>query len=195
MMECPQGSAPQVLRAEVVWSLEGNADHLKGEHHMDTTKAEVVTRKHMQRVSALLGEAACELIRRASKHDLSKLEAVELEPLQRMQDVIDAEGQAPYGSDEYKRRTKMLGPMLTHHYENNSHHPEHYANGVDGMDLFDLIEMFFDWKAASERGEESSMNIGAACKRFNVSPQVEAIFRNTASRLEYKADALTQSAA
>jgi hypothetical protein len=32
---------------------------------MNTTKAEVITRRHMQRVSALLGEAAIELIRRA----------------------------------------------------------------------------------------------------------------------------------
>lgn len=155
---------------------------------MDTTKAELVTRKHMQRVSALLGEAACVLIGRASVHDETKLSAVELEPLQRMQDIIDAEGQAPYGSDEYKRRTGMLGPMLSHHYEHNSHHPEHYPNGVDGMDLFDIVEMFFDWKAASERGSESSMNIGAACKRFSVSPQLEAILRNTADRLGYKAD-------
>lgn len=166
-----------------------------GPEEINTDRSEVVTRKHMQRVSALLGEAACELIRRAAVHDLSKLEAVELVPLQRMQDVIDTEGQAPYGSDEYKRRTKMLGPMLTHHYENNSHHPEHFANGVDGMSLFDLIEMFFDWKAASERGEESSMNIGAACKRFNISPQVEAIFRNTAASLNYRADAPRSEAA
>jgi len=153
-----------------------------------TDKAEIVTRKHMQRVSALLGFAACRLIQRAAEHDLSKLEPIELEPLQRMQDIIDAEGPAPYGSDEYKRRTGMLGPMLKHHYANNSHHPDHYPNGVDGMDLFDIVEMFFDWKAASERGEESSMNIGAACKRFAVSPQLEAIFRNTADRLGYKAD-------
>lgn len=157
---------------------------------MNTDKAELVTRKHMQRVSALMGEAACVLIQRAAMHDLTKLAAVELEPLQRMQDVIDAEGQAPYGSDEYKRRTGLLGPMLAHHYANNSHHPEHYPNGVDGMDLFDIVEMFFDWKAASERGEESSMNIGMACKRFGISPQIESILRNTADRLGYKADAL-----
>jgi hypothetical protein len=162
---------------------------------MDTTKAELVTRKHMQRVAALMGEAACVLIRRAAAHDQSKLSDVELVPLQRMQDLIDAEGQAPYGSDEYKRRTALLGPMLEHHYRNNSHHPEHYANGVDGMDLFDIVEMFFDWKAASERGEESQMNIGTACKRFGISPQLEAIFRNTADRLGYATDSPQKSAA
>lgn len=157
---------------------------------ISTDRAEIVTRKHMQRVSELLGEAACILIRRAADHDKSKLTEAELVPLQRMQDLIDAEGQAPYGSDEYRRRTALLGPMLQHHYANNSHHPEHFPTGVDGMSLFDVIEMFFDWKAASERGEESSMNIGAACKRFEVSPQLENIFRNTAAYLGYRADCL-----
>lgn len=160
-----------------------------GPDEINTDRAECVTRKHMQRVSELLGEAACTLIRRAALHDQSKLSEVELRPLQEMQYLIDAEGPAPYGSEEYKRRTAMLGPMLAHHYENNSHHPQHYQNGVDGMDLFDVMEMFFDWKAASERGEESSMNLGVACKRFAVSPQLEAIFRNTADRLGYNSDA------
>lgn len=155
---------------------------------MDTRTAELVTRKHMQRVSELIGEAAVELIRRGALHDQSKLEAVELEPQQRLQDVIAEHGHAPFGSDEYKRRFETLGPMLEHHFANNSHHPEHYADGVDGMDLFDVVEMFFDWKAASERGEESSMNIGAACERFKISPQLESIFRNTARSLNFVTD-------
>lgn len=152
----------------------------------DTRGAEIATRKHMQRVAHLLGDAAIEFVRRAQRHDLSKLEPVELEPLQRMQDLIDAEGQAPYGSDEYKRRTALLGPMLEHHYANNSHHPEHYENGVDGMDLFDLLEMFLDWKAASERGEESQMNISTAVARFGISDQVAQIMRNTADRAGWR---------
>ena len=149
---------------------------------MNTRNAELVTRKHMQRVSALLGGAASEMIQRAALHDLSKLMPEELEPLQEMQDIIDREGQAPFGSDEYKRRTAKLGGMLKHHYENNSHHPEHYENGIDGMDLYDVLEMFLDWKAASERGEESVFNITSAVERFHVSPQLEAIFRNTANK-------------
>ena len=146
----------------------------------DTTKAELVTRKHMQRVAALLMGAAKELLNRAEAHDLSKLLLVELEPLQRMQDVIDKESQAPYGSDEYRRRTAMLGDMTKHHYLHNSHHPEHYTAGIDGMDLFDVLEMFLDWKAASERGEESKVNITASVGRFKISHQLEQILRNTA---------------
>ena len=148
----------------------------------DTRGAEIVTRKHMQRVAHLLGDAAIEFVKRGQRHDLSKLEPVEMEPLQRMQDLIDAEGQAPYGSDEYKRRTAMLGDMTKHHYAANSHHPEHYENGVDGMDLYDVLEMVLDWKAASERGEESVVNISASVARFNISPQLESIIRNTVER-------------
>ena len=102
-----------------------------------------------------------------------------------MQKIIDEEGQAPYGSAEYKRRTALLGPMLEHHYANNSHHPEHYENGVDGMNLFDVMEMFFDWKAASERGEESKMNITHASERYKLSDQLRNIFKNTADYLDF----------
>ncbi len=147
--------------------------------------AKEVTYAHVNRVSELLGEAAIELIKRGARHDRSKFEPVELDPLQRMQDLIDKEGQAPYGSDEYKRRTALLGDMLGHHYANNTHHPEHYADGISGMDLFDLIEMFFDWKAASERGEESAINLSHSINRHGIGSQVEAILTNTASRLGY----------
>ena len=146
----------------------------------DTRGAELVTRKHMQRVSELLGDAAVELIRRAKTHDLSKLTDTELGPLQDMQNIIDAEGQTPYGGEEYKRRTALLKPMLDHHYSNNPHHPEYYEDGVDGMDLFDVLEMVHDWKAASERGEESSISISASVERFGISDQLAQVIRNTA---------------
>jgi hypothetical protein len=144
------------------------------------------TKKHVQRVRELLDMAAGMLSVRGAVHDQSKFEEVEIGPLTEMQKIIDRDGQAPYGSEEYKRRTAMLGPMLEHHYANNSHHPEHYDDGVDGMCLFDVVEMFFDWKAASERGDEPAMNITVACERFRVSPQLERVFQNTAERLSYK---------
>ena len=148
--------------------------------------AELATRKHMQRVSELLGEFAILLIQRAAVHDLSKLTPMEICPLSDMQRLIDAEGQAPYGSDEYKRRTALLGPMLENHYADNSHHPEHYGNGVNGMDLLDLVEMFLDWKAASERGEESAMNLSHSVVRFKIEPQLGDIFVNTAKTLGFR---------
>ena len=156
-------------------------------HDMADAKAEAlhVTNKHIERVRELLNDAAARLNVRGFHHDMSKRKDIELEPLARMQMVINRHGQAPYGSEEYKARTAMLGPMLEHHYANNSHHPEHYEDGVDGMDLFDVVEMFFDWKAASERGEEPAMNIKTACEKYRVSPQLERIFQNTADNLGF----------
>lgn len=150
------------------------------------TASELQTHRHIARVNALLGEFACELIRRGAVHDQSKFDPVEAAPLEEMQKLIDAEGQAPYGSEGYKRRTAMLGPMLEHHYANNSHHPEHYADGVAGMDLFDLVEMFLDWKAASERGDEPAMNLTHSFQRFGISGPLASILRNTANRLDFK---------
>lgn len=147
--------------------------------------AKEVTYKHIQRVNGLLIDFAITLLARAKHHDESKFEPVELHPLEQMQALVDREGQAPFGSEEYERRKAFLAPMLEHHYANNSHHPEHHVDGVDGMNLADLVEMFFDWKAASERGEEDAMNLSYAVKKYNLSPQLESIFRNTAKFYGY----------
>jgi hypothetical protein len=96
---------------------------------------------HIKRVSELLNEASIELIRRANVHDNSKLESPEKEAFDEFTPKL---ANCTYGSDEYKDFLKGLKVALDHHYKNNSHHPEHYENGVYGFDLFDLIEMFFD---------------------------------------------------
>lgn len=64
------------------------------------------------------------------------------------------------------------------------HRPE---LGIKGMDLFDLVEMFFDWKAATERMASGNIHksIEINKDRFKMDPQVAAIFSNTAKRLGY----------
>lgn len=144
------------------------------------------TLRHIARVRQLLGQFAVEMIRRGDVHDASKFDPEEKGPLDEMERLIAEHGQAAYGSDEYNRRTAMLGPMLAHHYEHNSHHPEHYPGGINDMDLYDLVEMFFDWKAASERGEDSALGLSLCVQRFKIDSQLESILRNTAFRLGYK---------
>jgi hypothetical protein len=141
------------------------------------------TLRHIKRVQDLLGRAAAELVHRGEVHDASKLDPIEAGPLAEMDALIERDGNVPFGSQEYETRKAMLGPMLANHYAMNSHHPEHYPNGVDGMDLFDILEMFVDWKAASERGGQSSMGIAAGVQRYQIADQLAAIFRNTADRL------------
>lgn len=148
--------------------------------------AKITTYKHIARVRELLGEAAIELIRRGDRHDSSKFDPEEMGPLEEMQKLVDKEGQAPYGGEEYKRRLEILKPMLDHHYARNSHHPEHRVDGIDGMNLFDIMEMFFDWRAASERGGESFIHLTSSKERFNISDQLMNIFMRTCDDLNYK---------
>lgn len=146
---------------------------------MDST---IDTLKHIKRVSQLLTEAASELINRANVHDSSKLKEPEKTAFDNASDLKTV----TYGSEEYKECLKKLGVGLVHHYENNSHHPEHYFNGIDGMNLFDVIEMFLDWKAAGERHADSSIykSIELNKERFKMSEQLINIFKNTAKKYD-----------
>lgn len=144
--------------------------------------SKIDTLLHIKRVSELLSQFSSELLRRATKHDNSKLESPEKELFDEFTPKLK---NSTYGSDEYKEYLKGLKVALDHHYKNNSHHPEHYENGIDGFDLFDLVEMFVDWKAATERHDNGdfykSLEINE--ERFKMSPQLVNIFKNTALRL------------
>lgn len=146
--------------------------------------SKIDTLLHIKRVNQLLTESAGELIRRANIHDNSKLKSPEKELFDKYTPKLK---NCTYGSDEYKEFLKGLKVALDHHYKNNSHHPEHYENGVNGMNLFDLIEMFFDWKAATERHEDGDIykSIIINKKRFELSDQLCDIFHNTARSLNY----------
>lgn len=148
----------------------------------------VITLEHINYVRNLLQTIAIQLLNRGEAHDASKLGPQEKPFLDAMQYLINNEGNAPYGSEEYKRRTAILKPMLRHHYSNNSHHPEHYEGGINGMTLMDVVEMFADWFAASQRGQENAVNLTHAADRYVMSDQLKRIFSNTyrALGLPYK---------
>lgn len=137
---------------------------------------------HIKRVSELLNNASIELVKRGNVHDNSKLEEPEKAEFDRLTPLLKT---LTYGSDEYKASLVELQGALKHHYANNSHHPEHYENGVNDFDLFDLMEMFFDWKAATERTMDGNIykSIEHNKSRFNLSEQTVSIFQNTAKRL------------
>lgn len=61
---------------------------------------------------------------------------------------------------------------------------------VNGMSLFDILEMLVDWKAASERMKDGGniwRSIELNEKRFKLSPQLVSILRNTAFELGWPA--------
>lgn len=139
---------------------------------------------HIKRVNQLMTEAASELIRRANIHDNSKLESPEKELFDEYTPKLKG---STYGSDEYKEFLKGLKVALDHHYEKNPHHPEHYKDGINEMNLFDVVEMFFDWKAAGERHDDGNIykSIIINKNRFKMSDQLTEIFNNTADYLGY----------
>jgi hypothetical protein len=91
------------------------------------------TSLHINRVRFLLGQCAIRLLERGSKHDASKLEQPE-------KAIFDAVGNRlaviTYEGEEYKQSLAELKVALDHHYLQNTHHPDHYPNGIDGMSLF-----------------------------------------------------------
>lgn len=138
------------------------------------------TLKHIARVQELLSAFADELKRRGSAHDQSKLGPNEKPARDANPPNYDHRFGEPY------TRSREMTAAIAHHHSGNSHHPEFYGeHGVSGMDLADLVEMFFDWKAAGEPFSHDTIaaSIQVNQQRHNLDPQIVAILTNTARRL------------
>lgn len=144
------------------------------------------TFRHIERVRNLLNACVVDLLHRAEKHDQTKLESPEVEAFTEYTPKL---ANSTYGSEEYKGFLAAIKPALDHHYAHNSHHPEHYKNGVNDMNLLDIVEMLCDWKAASERHNDGNIrrSIEINAIRFGLSPQLVKILENTADIL-FKTD-------
>lgn len=81
-------------------------------------------------------EFAIAIAKRGRTHDLTKFDSLEFEYLW--------------------KGSKNFEIALLHHHCHNSHHPEHYANGIYGMSDLDLAEMVADCTA---RGQEFGTDI------------------------------------
>lgn len=142
------------------------------------------TQEHISKVQARIQIVVNELTIRAAHHDASKL----VEPEKPGFDVLTLKlRELVYGSDEYKAALEEGKPTIAHHYAVNSHHPEHYENGIAGMSLLDIIEMVCDWKAASERTKQGSIaqSLVHNKQRFGISDQLAAILENTVKELDW----------
>jgi len=141
------------------------------------------TRKHINVVRAYMAMIIDALERRAYEHDMSKLDSPEIEVFAEVAPLL---AKLKFESKEYKESLEKLAPALDHHYAKNRHHPEHFPNGIEGMNLVDLIEMFCDWKASSERQHDGNLlkSIEAAAKRFKLPPALVAILKNTVDLFE-----------
>ena len=132
------------------------------------------TKEHIKTVAGFIRDLLIKLRHRIIYHDVSKLEP----PEKQIFDVVTPKLKGlTYGSDEYKKSLNEMGEALKHHYAENLHHPEHFKNGIDDMDLIDIIEMVCDWKAATLRHADGDIikSVEINTKRFNISPQLSTI--------------------
>lgn len=141
------------------------------------------TTEHIRQVQLRLTNIIAALSERGWNHDNSKLEAPEKEVYDALTPRLAG---LTYGSEEYRATLREMKPAIEHHYAHNSHHPEHYDQGIAGMDLLDLVEMFCDWKAASLRHKDgdfaASLQINK--ERFGISDQLMAILENSVGLVE-----------
>lgn len=147
------------------------------------SEAKFRTMRHIETVRNYLGIVIKEFVDRSINHDQSKLESPEVEIF----DIYTAKLRGcTYGSEEYKVYLKEMQVALDHHYKENSHHPEHYDNGINGMNLFDLVEMICDWKSATLRHADGNIykSLEINQKRYNISPQLQEILTNTVELIE-----------
>lgn len=88
------------------------------------------TLTHIRKVNENIIKFCQEMLQRAMVHDQSKLEEFE-KPL------IDEHSQElyshVYGSPGYMKVLDKMRPAIAHHEANNTHHVEHYSNGIEGL--------------------------------------------------------------
>ena len=137
------------------------------------------TAAHIERVRFYLAKCITELAIRSTDHDKDKIDNLVEKKL--FDEYTPKLKECTYGSSEYKSFLEALKEGLNIHYANNRHHPEHFENGIKGMNLIDLLEMICDWKAASERHADGNVykSIEINQERFGYSDDVKSILKNT----------------
>jgi hypothetical protein len=137
--------------------------------------------KHIENVAKFIGVLANDMVERGATHDASKFKEEEISYYAKYTPNLKG---LTYGSEEYKENLKKMEPAIQHHYANNTHHPEHYPNGINDMDLVDIVEMICDWKAASMRHNDGNImkSLEINKERFKMDDQLFNILKNTVDR-------------
>ena len=150
---------------------------------MTRAECRVETQKHIEKVRKYIRIITDKLTTRGVNHDAAKLESPEVEIFAEHTEALST---TTYGSPEYQEHLNAMKPALDHHYATYRHHPEHFQNGVNDMNLIDLVEMLADWKAASERQHNGNLltSIEQNAVRFKMSDQLKQILLNTAKTLD-----------
>src|SRR5262245_41897962 len=166
-------------RAKDTW-LKAPAARAPSYQELETS---LQTWQHIDTLRRILRVMTVELIERGETHDRSKFDRAEVDTFTEFTPKLKT---TTYGSDEYKGYLAAMRPALEHHYGHNRHHPEHFAQGMRGMNLVDLLECFCDWFASSKRHADGDIrrSIEINRKRFNMPDELAEIFLNTVRDFE-----------
>lgn len=139
------------------------------------------TFKHQLWVIVYLLQFSLKLIWRGLRHDLSKYTTQEA---RRYGWVLPRLRGVTFGSRGYQDLLDELKPAIDHHYKHNSHHPQYSEWGVKGMDLFDLVEMWCDWRASIKKHDDGDIvkSVEHNRERFGMQDTAD-IYMNTAKGL------------
>lgn len=137
---------------------------------------------HIDVLRKLLRILSVELLVRGETHDRSKFARAEVDVFTEFTPKLKS---TTYGSEEYRGYLAEMKTALEHHYGHNRHHPEHFARGVRGMHLVDILETLADWYASTKRHHDGDIHrsIELNQKRFGLSDELTAILHNTADFL------------
>lgn len=163
------------------YTIDIDAEIKEKNEEYDSTES---TMSHKRKVRKYMAHCVSILDERGEHHDDSKLRSPEKEYFDEFTPQLK---HTTYGSKEYQECLDGLKVALDHHYAVNSHHPEHYKNGVNDMDLLELVELICDWKASSERHSDGDIyrSLELNKERFGISEQLYSILKNTVSRVFY----------
>ena len=135
---------------------------------MKLAESKLDTIKHIEKVRKYIKVLTDALTQRGIDHDRSKLESPEAEGFASVNDKL---AKLTYGSEDYNNCIKVeLKAPLDAHYAKNRHHPEHFPKGINDMNLIDILEMFADWKASSERQDNGNLlaSISKNAERYQI---------------------------
>jgi len=148
------------------------------------TKHEVLLEMIIHRVEVQenLAQMRSVLKKRGIVHDKSKFTAIEFDAFVSTRPKFS---KANYGTTEYQECVDEIKPAIDHHYSNNRHHPGFFKNGFANMNLFDILEMLADWKAASNRSPDLSFldSLPIAFKKYSIPENMQTHIMNTLASL------------
>jgi len=138
---------------------------------------------HRQSVKLGLQRISDILVNRGDLHDIDKFEEAMFEDFYLN---IPKFTNVSFGEIEWENAMESIKTM-NNHYAVSPHHIQHYPNGINGVNLIDLLEMIVDWKSANNAYGDVKLSEALIIqkKRFGIDDQLYKIIVNTAKILGY----------